>query len=234
MSLTASDSHTFTRPQLLSERVYEQLKALILTNALHPGEALGEERIAGQWGISRTPLRAALTRLEREGLVQTVPHKGCMVSVMHARDVREVFEVRETLEVSAVRMATPHIPDARLTETARQFAVIAMELAADRYDLYIPSDAHFHALILEYVPNRLLLDMLGRIYDQVTRIRNFSHASPGARMREAFHEHERILAAIQRRDAAAAAEAMHAHLRNVTERAITLLDAPEGGERRTP
>lgn len=231
MSSVSFPMHHIEGPRLLSDRVYEQLKALILGDQLHPGESLGEERLATQLAISRTPLRAALTRLEREGLVRTIAHKGCIVTEIRPADVRDVFEVREALEVSAVQMAAPLVNEAELEKTARSFAAIEEELARGEYNLYIPSDARFHALIMAHVSNHLLLDMLGRIYDQITRIRNFSHNSLGTHMFEAHREHTRILEAMRRRDPDAAGLAMRDHLRSVTQRAITLLDESRLGER---
>ncbi|HET8523997.1 MAG TPA: GntR family transcriptional regulator [Thermomicrobiales bacterium] len=213
----------FHRPQLLSEHVYDHLKSLILTNQLQPGEPLVEAAIATQWGVSRTPLRAALAQLERDGLVQSAPGKGRVVREILPADVRDVYQVREALEVTAVRLATPLIPADELTAMADRFAQIAAELNERRYDAYIPSDAEFHGLILRYVPNRLLVEMLGSIYNRTTRIRNFSHDRPGEHMRLAFSEHQQILDAIQRRDIEAASAGMSLHIRNVTERAISLL-----------
>jgi GntR family transcriptional regulator, rspAB operon transcriptional repressor len=223
MAAMDNQADGFKRPQLLSESVYRELKTLILTNQLRPGEALVEERIAAQWGISRTPLRAALTRLEKDGLVAIIPHRGCVVTDLHPEDVRDIYQVREALEVVAVQLATPHIPQPRLDAMQCEFDAIEAELAQDRYERYIVSDAEFHALIIEHVPNRLLVTMLEGVYDRITRVRNYSHTWPGEHMRLAFNEHRCILDALQRRDAAAAAEAMRVHLRNGTPRAIELL-----------
>jgi DNA-binding GntR family transcriptional regulator len=226
MSSALSSPNGFQRPQRLSDHVYEQLKVLILSNHLRPGEALTEERFASQWNISRTPLRAALVRLERDGLVRILPHKGCIITEITPRDVESVYQVREALESMAIQLATPLIPDAILREIEATFAEIADELACGSYEKYIPSDAAFHAAILAFVPNARLAQLLGGIYDEITRIRNFSHAQPGDHMREAFGEHIRILTAIQQRDSDAASNAMRVHLRNVTRRAISLLDEP--------
>jgi DNA-binding GntR family transcriptional regulator len=213
----------FHRPQLLSEHVYDHLKSLILTNQLHPGEPLVEATIATQWGVSRTPLRAALAQLERDGLVQASPGKGRTVRKILAEDVRDVYQVREALEVTAVRRATPLRPDEDRPAMARHFSEIAGELHERRYEAYIPSDAEFHGLILRYVPNRLLVEMLDSIYNHTTRIRNFSHGLPGEHMQLAFSEHQHILEALQRRDVEAAGTVMSCHIQNVTERAISLL-----------
>ena len=221
-----ADPNGFRRPQRLSDHVYEQLKALILSNQLRPGEALTEERFAAQWQISRTPLRAALVRLEQDGLVRIVPHRGCVITEITPQGVESVYQVREALEVMATQLATPLIPDATIDDLERRFAAIAGELDLGRYDAYIPSDAAFHAAILTCVPNALLIQMLEQIYDRITRIRNFSHTQPGEHMRDAFNEHVHILAAIRQRDPNLASAAMRDHLRNVTRRAISLLDQP--------
>jgi DNA-binding GntR family transcriptional regulator len=223
---TLPDPNGFQRPQRLSDHVYEELKALILSNQLQPGEALTEERFAAQWHISRTPLRAALVRLERDGLVRILPHRGCVITDITPQDVESVYQVREALEVLATQLATPLMPNTKLDALERLFAEIAHELERGCYDAYISSDAVFHAAILTFVPNTLLTQMLEQIYDRITRIRNFSHTQPGEHMREAFNEHIRILAAIRHRDAELAGVAMRDHLRNVTRRAISLLDQP--------
>lgn len=226
MSLAQLEGGGFERPRLLSEHVYEQLKSMILTNKFQPGQALVEERIASKWGVSRTPLRAALGRLERDGLVRTFPHKGYAVADIRPEDVRDLHQVREALEVTAIQLATPCFPDEELAQLARLFAEIDADLAEERYEKYIRSDAEFHARILAHVPNRRLPQMLAKIYDELTRIRNFSHGWPGEHMREAHEEHARILEAMRRRDSEAASAAMREHLRNVTRRAISLLRQP--------
>lgn len=219
----------FRRPKLLADHVYEQLKALIVSNHIRPGEALGEERLAAQWGISRTPLRTALARLERDGLVRMAPHRGCVATDIHPQDVRDLFQAREALEVALVQWITPLIGQAQLDEFAQLFATIDDDLARGHYDSYIPSDARFHAAILENTTNTVFIRMLGQLNEQITRIRNYSHSQPGEHMREAHAEHRAILAALQARDADAAARAMREHLRNVTRRAIALLPTTHDG-----
>jgi DNA-binding GntR family transcriptional regulator len=212
-----------SKPKLLSEFVYEELRRLILSNHFAPGEILVEEKIAMQWQVSRTPLRAALARLEKDGLVSITAHKGCAVTPITARDVIELFQVREGLEVLAVALATPHLPKAELQELLSYFAEIEDGLSAGNYEQYIPSDARFHALFVSYVPNRLLAQMLADVHDRVTRIRNFAHGQLGAHMHEAFAEHSVVLARLCERDADGAALAMRDHLRNVTIRTLELL-----------
>lgn len=211
------------KPKLLSEFAYEELRRLILANHFVPGELLVEEKLATQLQVSRTPLRAALARLEKDGLVSITAHKGCVVTPITERDVIELFQVREGLETLAVSLTTPHLPEAELEELLAYFAEIEQGLAAGDYERYIPSDARFHALFVAYLPNRLLAQMLADVHDRVTRIRNFAHGQIGAHMREAFAEHSVVLARLCERDADGAALAMRDHLRNVTKRTLDLL-----------
>jgi DNA-binding GntR family transcriptional regulator len=218
------ENNRFQRPQLLSEQVYQHLKTLILNNELESGAPIVEEHIAAQWGVSRTPLRSALTRLERDGLVEIFPHKGCFVRRILPDDIREMYQVREALEVTAVELATPLIPDEEIAAMEAHFVEIEIEIRRENYDLYIPSDAAFHAMIMKSVPNRLLITTLESIYDHLTRIRSFSHGLPGVHMYEAFQEHAAVLDAIKHRDPDAAGARMKTHIRNVTRRAIKLLN----------
>lgn len=231
LSSSAMSREGFTRPRLLSEHVYEQLRELIVTNQLAPDEALVEEKLAQQWSISRTPLRSALDRLEREGLVRRSPHRGAFVSPLRPPDVENVYQVRAALEVMAIELATPYIPDSVLADVDDQFRRIEADLTNGNYDSYIPSDAMFHSFYLPYVPNPLLVQSLERIFDQVNRIRNHSNTHPGDNMRQSFAEHQAILAALRRRDAEGAASAMRTHLRNVIPRTLELLPTyrSEGG-----
>jgi DNA-binding GntR family transcriptional regulator len=199
------------------------VRRLILSNHFAPGELLVEEKLAAQWHVSRTPLRAALARLEKDGLVHTTAHKGCVVTPITARDVIELFQLREALEVMAVQLSTPHLPQEELQALVADFAKIEQGLAAGHYEAYLPSDARFHALFVTYVPNRLLAQMLADVHDRVTRIRSFAHGQLGAHMHAAFAEHRRILDCLCRGDAEGAAAAMRAHLRSVTHRTLDLL-----------
>jgi DNA-binding GntR family transcriptional regulator len=110
------------------------------------------------------------------------------------------------------------------------FAEIEQGLADERYEQYIPSDARFHALFVNYVPNRLLAQMLADVHDRVTRIRNFAHGQLGAHMRQAFAEHTLILDRLCDHDADGAAAAMRDHLRNVTQRTLDLLPTLESSQ----
>src|SRR2546423_4239784 len=89
----------------VTDWVYEELKSAIVDLRLAPGDPLREATLADQLGVSKTPIREALTRLEREGLVETTSFKGAVVTGYSAQDLRELYELRELLEIAAIRAA---------------------------------------------------------------------------------------------------------------------------------
>src|SRR3954466_15561268 len=99
---------------------YDRLKRLILEGALAPGEALVERTLAERLKVSRTPVREAIFRLEREGLIEAVDGKGAFVASFTIEDLIEVYQIREGLEPLAARLACPHITDADLDYHEKQ------------------------------------------------------------------------------------------------------------------
>src|SRR6478672_10391255 len=89
----------------VTDWVYEELKSAIIDLRLAPGEPLREAALADQLGVSKTPIREALTRLEQDGLVETTSFKGAAVTMYSRRDLQEIYELRELLEIAAVRKA---------------------------------------------------------------------------------------------------------------------------------
>jgi GntR family transcriptional regulator, rspAB operon transcriptional repressor len=213
----------FEKPSSISLQVYEKLRSLILANQLKPGEIIIAEKLARQWEISRTPVRDALLRLEKDRLVVPFSNKGFQISLITKEEIINLYQVREALEVMAIEVAAPFIPDQELDLFETQFVDIEKELSEQVYTKYIPSDEQFHGMIRGYIPNKLLSSMLEGINDQITRIRNVAHTAHGPHMYEAFKEHKVILEALKQRNIEAARSAMRIHLHNVRIRTLPLL-----------
>ncbi|MBI3106368.1 MAG: GntR family transcriptional regulator [Candidatus Rokubacteria bacterium] len=98
-------------PRLLRDLVYDQVKAWILTGEFVSGEFLGEEALAERLGVSRTPVREALGSLQRDGLVEIVPHRGAFIRWPSPRDVEERFDIRIAIETLALRRAFPKLDE---------------------------------------------------------------------------------------------------------------------------
>lgn len=150
-----------TRP--LAVRVYERIASEIVDGTLKPGTALVQEQVAAQYGVSRTPVRDALTQVTLEGLATLVPGSGYVVNDLTAQDVQNVFEVRYALEELAVRQAIGlHTQQqlVRLRALIDEFETVDAQDAEEQFQL----GKAFHLALIAPCPNRYLLDTLDGIW----------------------------------------------------------------------
>ncbi|MET8679836.1 GntR family transcriptional regulator [Streptomyces sp. NPDC004647] len=194
-----------------AERVYAHVKQAVLDRRYEGGTLLTEGDLADAVGVSRTPVREALLRLEAEGLIKLYPKKGALVLPVSAQEIGDVVETRLLVEEHAARKAVPALPRLierleELLEEQRRFAAEG-DLAA-----VAASDRCFHAEIVRSAGNQIL----DRLYDQL-RDRQLRmgvavmHAHPD-RIAKNIAEHAEILEALRTGDAEAAAAAVHRHV----------------------
>lgn len=151
---------------------YAQLKNEILTNAMPPGFQAPEPEIAARLGMSRTPVREALIRLEAEGLVELIPRRGARVLPVLASDMQEIYEILSTLEpTAAAHLAARRPSDDELEEL--ELAMRDMEHALDQNDLeaWAASDDRFHRELLRVHGNKRLAGIASSLFDQAHRAR---------------------------------------------------------------
>lgn len=200
----------------LSERAYEAIKEAILSLEIRPGEVLSIGQLAGQLGVSRTPVRDALLLLEKDGLVTLLPQKGARVSEISNRDIEETYELRVLLESYAAKVAAARLTpgDLEQMETVLQEA----EQAFERGERVAAADLgrQIHDLLIEKVGNERLLAFLDDLETHYTRIRRFAPLIPG-RFAKSHEQHKKILAALQNGDAEGAEQAMFNHLSSVRD-----------------
>ena len=149
------------------ERTYEYLKASILSGRLSPGERLAEEHLAKELGISRTPVREALHKLESEGLIKPLPSRGFVAAQDSKDDIEELFEIRAVLEGYALRVICSRIDDAliqRLEETVRK---AEEALRAKSLDDVFQWNTRFHDVLHEMIVDR------HRLYHQMVTMRQY-------------------------------------------------------------
>lgn len=197
----------------LHELVYRRLRRAIVDGTLRPGTRLVESKLGVRMGVSRSPIREALRRLEQESLAVLTPRRGVRVAeaVSELPEFEEVFDVRAALEALAARLAARR---ATAAQVARMRGALArMERAVDAGDLHaiIRADADFHRQILWSAGNPALERLLSSLLDQVQRMRLVIHAN-SENSRQALAEHHAILDAIVRRDEAAAVAHIEAHV----------------------
>ncbi|MEU4198609.1 GntR family transcriptional regulator [Streptomyces sp. NPDC045470] len=194
-----------------AERVYAYVKQAVLERHYEGGVLLTEGELAEAVGVSRTPVREALLRLEVEGLLKLYPKKGAMVLPVSAQEIADVVETRLLVEEHAARKAVPASP-ALLAELEEQLAKM-VELAASG-DLAAVSvaDRCFHAAIVRSAGNQILDRLYEQLRDRQLRMGvAVMHANPD-RIAKNIAEHGEILQALRAGDAAAAVDAVHRHV----------------------
>jgi DNA-binding GntR family transcriptional regulator len=194
-----------------SDRAYLALRGEILDAELRAGTVLAEVEQSQRLGVSRTPLREALSRLAAEGLVSTHSGRGVVVTDVSAENVAELFEVREALEVQAARLAARR-RDRGVFESLRAEFDDVDELLADKHRYY-ELVARLDATIDAAAANPYLVSTLDGVRTHVARIRRLAQDDP-SRLRDAAREHLQILDAIIDGDESRAASATQLHLHN--------------------
>jgi DNA-binding GntR family transcriptional regulator len=192
-------------------QVADELRARIREGLLVPGQRLVEIDLTRELGISRGPLREALSRLAIEGLVVIEPYRGAMVRKLSPDDLRDLYEVREVLEGRAAALAARRIADG--DHGARLRAALAENASFDdRGDVaaYLDFNERFHQLLAEISGNALLLQLVDQLRTQTFRLQ-FRKMTPQAR-RAAVAEHDAVGSAVLAGDEVAADTAMRDHV----------------------
>ena len=192
-----------------SEAAYDLLRLAIMDGALRPGQRLREIDVSDWLGMSRTPVREAFRRLERDGLITFVPHKGMTVTVLSHSDVMELYRMREVLEGTAASLAAQHATEA---EIAVLKDMIDQEPALEKDARVLAAyNVAFHNAIYAAAHNRYLLRSLNGLRDSMALLGETTYSVPG-RIEAALCEHKTVVEAIARRDPGAADREMKAHL----------------------
>lgn len=195
----------------LAQQVYSHLRDGILDNTYAPGSPLPEEALAASLHVSRVPVREALRRLSAEGLVVIRPRQGATVSELTSKQFLDAYQVREALEVLAVRLAVPQLTpdDLRQLDALQQ----AMHLAAGANDAeaFFGVNAEFHGFLVDKAGNGDLKAIYKSLIDRMRRYRTPSLDLRGG-MAESVGEHAAILRAIRAGNSNEAARLMAQHI----------------------
>jgi len=197
----------------LREIVFESLREAIIQGRLKPGERLMEIQLAEEMGVSRTPVREAIRKLELEGFVVMVPRKGAYVAGISVKDIVDVFEVRAALEALAAGLAAERATPEELEEMERAVLQIYEVSNGKNLDTLVERDTNFHELIYKASRNKRLLQIVTHLKEQIQRFRTTSLAVPG-RGKHAVEEHKSIVEAISERNVELAASLAREHIEN--------------------
>jgi DNA-binding GntR family transcriptional regulator len=220
-------SFTKIQRESLSDHVYRLLHIAIVSGDLPPLERLRDQEVAARLGVSRTPVREALQRLEAEGLVETIPGSLTRVTPLDSNEARDGFPVVAVLHGLATRLAAPRLTQHDLT--AMQGANEALRAAIDAGDTLgaVQADDQFHGVILQAAGNGELLAALERVMPKIRRLKFAQFSSLTSRASCA--QHAEILQALTEGNARAAAALVEENWLSLGRLLVQALEHTEGG-----
>lgn len=197
----------------LRDVVFNTLRQAILKGEMEPGERLMEITLANKLGVSRTPIREAIRKLELEGLVNMIPRRGAVVASISEKDMRDVLEVRITLEELAVKLAIKNMNDEdvdMLKKAGRDFenAVISKDIV----DI-VEADVRFHDIIYNRTENSRLIQIINNLREQMYRYR-LEYVKDARTHSILISEHNDIIECLRRKDIEAAQATIREHIGN--------------------
>ena len=197
----------------LREVVFLRLRRAILQGELEPGERLMEIKLAEQLGVSRTPVRDAIHKLVEEGLVSIVPRCGAVVAGITDKDMRDVLEVRITLEKLAVALCAERITADGVERLKEANEIFRKTVRSGELIKIAEADVAFHDIIYSITENKRLLQIINDLREQIYRYRLEYLKNDKARL-ELVGEHNRIIKYISEGDTDKAKAAIREHIEN--------------------
>ena len=212
--------------QPLREVVCETLRDALRRGILQPGERLMEIQLAEDLGVSRTPVREAIRKLEMEGYVIMMPRRGTYVADLSIRDINEVFEIRTSLESLASGLAAERIDEDELEKLQRLLVEIGAYIKSGDMESIVRTDTEFHDLLYQASRNTRLVGIISNLREQLTRFRTTSMSFPG-RLKATLEEHRKIVEAIAQGDEKAARKAAEHHMEKSEQTLLASMKSKE-------
>ena len=206
----------------LRDVVFNTLRRAILRGELKPGERLMEIQLANKLGVSRTPIREAIRKLELEGLVLMIPRKGAEVAEITEKNLRDVLEVRCALEELAVQLACDRIDGKRMQELLGAAAHFRDILGKADITELGEADEAFHDVIFQATDNQRLIQLLNNLREQMYRYR-IEYLKKKECYPQLLEEHAAIIQAIREHDKAKATEITMQHINNQVDTVVDTL-----------
>lgn len=203
----------------LGEVVFDYLRDAIMNGDLKPDERLMENTIAEQLGVSRTPVREAMKKLEKENFITVVPRKGAYVSKVTAKDILDVLEVRRVLEGFASKLAAERMNNKEKKDLKKCYEKFNIHLEKLNVKGMIEKDREFHDLIFSATKNNKLIDLVKSLHEQFHRFRliYFYEYSNYGNIQE---RHKNILQAIEEGNSVDAKRFAEAHVEEIAKAVI--------------
>ncbi len=214
----------------LRELVCEHIRQAIIDGTFAPGERLMEIQLADEMGVSRTPVREAIRKLELEGFVVMIPRRGTYVANISIKDINDVYEIRTSLDVLAAGLAAERISDEELEELQRLLVLIGKYIEEDNMEKIIEVDSDFHDILYKASRNERLRNIINNLREQITGIRGTSMRYPG-RLKDTQEEHRHLVECIAARNVEKSQEAARVHLENAERTLMKSMAEQEHGKK---
>lgn len=206
--------HSGTGSRLAASVAYERIRSSLISGELPPGAPLREEELAEELGVSRTPIREALRRLDAEGLVDVLPNRGARVATWSSKELDDIFSVRLRLEPYGARLAAHTIGAdgiQRLRELADRMALASRGSRTDRLDRISEANNAFHSEIVAATGNLVLERTLAIVIQQALVNHTFRRYHPGD-LDRSIHHHFELIDALEAGDGDWAEAVMRVHI----------------------
>jgi DNA-binding GntR family transcriptional regulator len=200
----------------LGGQAYQELKRIILEGQVTPGQKLNEGEMAKALGISRTPIREAINRLEKEGLVEIFPQRGAFVVQFTEKDIHELFLIRENLEGLAARLAAEKISSSSLAKLESCIEGFKEPFQGKDIQRYAREDFKFHQTIVLLSDARRLIQLVSSLHDHIRMFRLTTRGLSG-RMKCSLAEHRTIIEALRKKEPEESEIRMRLHIRRVRD-----------------
>ncbi len=203
------------------EQIFNRVKEAIITNEYKAGQIIQIEKLARQFGVSATPIRETLIRLENSGLVRLIPNKGAQVTSFTEQDIRDTWEMRKLLEPYAGRISSALYIDSEIARI-RQMITTIMEEDYDFND-YLQTDNDIHEMLFIHLSNTLLRETMDRVHHISMRMRYFPEGANNdyeVVIHEVNLEHLTILDAFEAKDPDQVERTIYQHIVNSEQRTL--------------
>jgi DNA-binding GntR family transcriptional regulator len=198
----------------LKKQAYDILREKLINCDYEPGSVLNESQLSLEFGLSRTPIREALSRLEQDGYIRILPKKGIYVTDVTLNDVMQIFQARIEMEPVTLMMAGPHLPECELLEFRSKFTGEEPDVR-NGFRL----DTAMHLFLIEHCGNRLMIDFMCKVFDGNTRVVIASKQNR-VKIHDARQEHLEVLDLLLEKDYAGAAKSMRKHVESCRRAAM--------------
>ncbi|MBE6654661.1 MAG: GntR family transcriptional regulator [Ruminococcaceae bacterium] len=206
----------------LEEKVYNILEDQILSQKLRAGDSVTEMKLSKELGVSRTPVREALQRLDREGLIKLRPNKGAVVVGISERDLIDIYKIRTRLEGLAARIAAENADETLIRQLSDNIELTEFYMSKGNIEKLKDLDSDFHDIIYGYCQSRILGKTLSELHRYIVCYRKLSLSVKG-RLERSLAEHREIVEAIKKGDADGADSLMSAHVELALSNLLTII-----------